>query len=249
MVPSANYCSVHFPHVTLQPIGFILWPLGPFVPLFTCNNFIVWFFEATGHIRLYWRNLVNTDSIFGLLSYRDTSWHRLWKAFFFFLLDIEQLSKSIILLSYKYSCVSFYFFVLVFFVIYSAGQIRIHKCSGGKQLHVKKFPSRKNFFLVMPPPLSARRCIFSPLKSPHIPAIIYPEDYCPCLLVIKSCDKMNTPIKWIKSPIVSSPSLRVGPLYYHVYAAPSSCKLRWAKKRGTQPIKHAALPRPECLWE
>lgn len=68
----------------LQTIGFILWPLGPFDLFSTCNNFTVRFFKATGHIRLYWRNLVNTDSIFRLVSCRDISPHCLWKRTFFF---------------------------------------------------------------------------------------------------------------------------------------------------------------------
>lgn len=212
MVPSTYYCTVHFPHVTLQPIGFILWPLGPFDPFFTCNNFTVWFFKATGHIRLYWRNLVNTDSISRLVSYRDNSRHCLWKSLFLFpfrywtALKIDYLRTNTV--------VFLVFFCCIFCNLFCWSD-RVDKCSGGKHGMSKNFLPGKNSSLWS-------LCLY----LLNIPAIIYPEDYCPCLLVIKSCDKMNTPIKWIKSPIVSSPSLRVGPLYYHVYAAPSPCKLR-----------------------
>lgn len=147
MVPSTYYCTLHFPHVTLQPSVFILWPLGPFDPFFTCNNFTVWFFKATGRIRLYWRNLVNTDSISRLVSYRDISRHCLWKTlFFFFLLDIEQLSKSII---FTRILLCFFLLLLSFLVIYSAGQIGSTNVQEGKTWYVKKFPTRKIFFLVI----------------------------------------------------------------------------------------------------
>lgn len=43
-----------------------------------------------------------------------------------------------------------------------------------------------------------------PFCTAHIPAIIYTADYCPCPLMIKYCDKINTAIKWIKASSISS---------------------------------------------
>lgn len=87
------------------------------------------------------------------------------------------------------------FFVVVFFVIYSGGQIGSTNVQEENMVCQKISDQEK----ILPCDLAVFICLtlhlFFSLKSPHIPAIIYPEDYCPCLLVIKSCDKMNTPIK------------------------------------------------------
>lgn len=56
--------------------------------------------------------------------------------------------------------------------------------------------------------------------TPHIPAIIYTADYCPCLFMIKDSDKMNTAIKWIKASSISSQRLWARLVYYHVYMTP-----------------------------
>lgn len=109
--------------VMLLTSGFILWPLGPFDLFSTCNKFTVRFFKATGHIRLYWRNLVNTDLIFRLVSCRDISSHCLWKlvwgGYFPF--------RSWTTLKIDYLCTKtvMIFFFLFFFFTFSAGQIGV----------------------------------------------------------------------------------------------------------------------------